>query len=131
VQTPNNGTDPPGASPAGLLLFSFGVLPMATIEQLYKPRWQQDDVNWLMIVGNRTVAALISNSEERFPQYKWMSVILAESPFDDHGWCAVDFATLEIAQYDIEQWWHHAARGERYVPRLHCDRPNCGCRAGT
>ena len=42
---------------------------MTTIEQLHKPRWQQDGDNWLMIVGNRAVATLI-----------WLSVILAESP---------------------------------------------------
>ena len=28
---------------------------MTTIEQLHKPRWQQDGDNWLMIVGNRAV----------------------------------------------------------------------------
>ena len=104
---------------------------MTNIEQLHQPRWQPDGENWLMLVGNRAVAALIPNSDDMFPHYRWLSVILAESPFDDHGWCSVDFTTLEIAQYDIEQWWHHAARGERYDPRLHCDRPNCGCRAGA
>ena len=60
---------------------------MPTLEQLHKPRWQPDGENWLMIVGNHAVAALIPNSDEQFPQYKWLSVILAESPFDDHGWC--------------------------------------------
>ena len=89
------------------------------------PRWQQDGENWIMIVGNHVVAGLIPTADENFPQYKWMSVIFAESPFDDHGWSAVDFTSLEIAQYDIEKWWHHASRGECYKPSLHCDRPNC------
>ena len=68
---------------------------MTTIEQLHKPRWQQDGDNWLMIVGNRAVATLIPNSDDLFPQYRWLSVILAESPFDDHGWSEVDFTSLE------------------------------------
>ena len=101
---------------------------MPTLEQLHKPRWQQDGENWLMIVGNRAVAALIPNSDEQFPHYKWLSLILAESPIDDYGWCSVDFTSLEIGQYDLEQWWHYASRGERYNPRLHCARPNCRCR---
>ena len=104
---------------------------MTTIEQLHKPRWQQDGDNWLMIVGNRAVATLIPNSDDLFPQYIWLSGILAESPFDDHGWSEVDFNSLETVQYDLEQWWHHAAVGKRYDPRLHCDRPDCGCRAST
>ena len=82
-----------------------------------------------MIVGNHTVATLIPNSDDVFPQYTWLSAILAESPFDDHGWCSVDFATLEFAQYDIEQWWHHAATWRALDPRLHCDRPDWGCRS--
>ena len=85
---------------------------MATIEQLHKPRWQPDGDNWIMIVGNHAVAALIPNSDERFPNYKWLSIILAESPFDDHGWCSVDFTSLESGQYDLEQWWHHVSRGQ-------------------
>jgi hypothetical protein len=101
---------------------------MTTIEQLHKPRWQQDGGNWLMIVGNRAVAAIVPNSDDLFPQYRWLSVILAESPFDDHGWCSVDFTSLGCAQYDLEQWWHYAARGQRYNPRLHRNCPNCGCR---
>ena len=53
---------------------------MTTIEHLHKPRWQQDGDNWLMIVGNRAIATLITNSDDLFPQYIWLSVILAESP---------------------------------------------------
>ena len=90
---------------------------MTNIEQLHQPSLAAGRRNWLMLVGNRAVAALIPNSDDMFPHYRWLSVILAESPFDDHGWCSVDFTTLKIAQYDIEQWWHHAARGERYDPQ--------------
>ena len=104
---------------------------MTKIEQLHKPRWQPDDENWLMIVGNRAVAVIIPNSDERFPHYKWLSEILSDSPYAEYGWSAVDFSSLAIAQYEIEQWWHHASRGLRYDPQLHCDRPNCGCLAVT
>jgi hypothetical protein len=102
---------------------------MVEIAALHRPHWQQDGENWLMIVGNPAVAALIPNSDEQFPHYKWLSLIFAESLFDDYGRCSVDFTSLEIAQYDIEQWWHHASRGE--PPRLHCDRPNSGCRTSS
>jgi hypothetical protein len=84
-----------------------------------------------MIVGNRVVAGLIPNSDDLFSEYRWLSVVYAESPFEGYGWSAVDFISLQDAQYDLEQWWHHAARGQCYDPRLHCDQPNCGCRAGA
>ena len=90
---------------------------MSNIQQLQKPHWQQDGDNWLMIFGNHAVAAIIPNADERLPHVQWLSLILAESPFDDHGWNAVDFTSLDIAQYDLEQWWHHASRGVPYNPR--------------
>jgi hypothetical protein len=99
---------------------------MTDIQPLHKPRWQPDAENWLMIVGNLAVATLVPTNEPNFPHYKWMSVILAESPFDDQGWSAVDFGSRECAQYDLEQWWHHASRGERYDPQLHRNCPHCG-----
>ena len=34
--------------------------------------------------------------------------------FEDHGWHAANFATLEDAQDDLEQWWFHMCRGEAY-----------------
>ncbi len=52
------------------------------------------------MIGNRSVARLIPNSDERFPQYHWLSVIDGDE-FPDHGWHAVDFETLEIAQYNL------------------------------
>ena len=103
---------------------------MTTIEHLHKPRWQQDGDNWLMIVGNRAVATLITNSDDLFPQYIWLSVILAESR-RSFECCSVDFTSLGCAQYDLEQWWHYAARGQRYNPRLHRNCPDRRCRAGT
>ena len=72
---------------------------MATFEQLHQPRWQPDGAT-----------GSLWSAIARLPHsFKWLT-------------------SLEIAQYDIEQWWHHASCGECYNPRLHCDRPNCGCR---
>jgi formylglycine-generating enzyme required for sulfatase activity len=34
--------------------------------------------------------------------------------YADSPWHAVDFRTLAIAKYDIEQWWLHFCRGEAY-----------------
>jgi hypothetical protein len=97
---------------------------MTVFPPLHEPRWQRDGENWLMTVGNRTVATLIPTDDPNFPHYKWMSVVLDESPFDDQGWSAVDFGALECGQYDLEHWWHYAARGQRYNPQLHHNCPH-------
>jgi hypothetical protein len=96
-----------------------------------KPRWQPDGDDWLMIVGNRTVAALIWNPNDRlFPHLTWLSRILCDKP-DDFGWDAVDYASLPCAQYNLEQWWRYAMRGQRYDAGLHCNCPHCGFRSGA
>jgi hypothetical protein len=96
---------------------------MTNITQLHKPRWQQDGDNWLMIVGNHAVAAIIANYDERLSRFKWLSLILAESDVGDFGWHGVDFSSVGCGPYDLEQWWHHASRGERYNLRLHRNCP--------
>ena len=68
-----------------------------------------------MVVGNEPVAKLIPISDEQFPQYQWLSLIVT-ADYPEHGWHAVDFATLESAQHTLEQWWDHALRGEAYRP---------------
>ena len=82
---------------------------------LHGPKWQLVETDWHLIVGNRTVAVLIPNCDDRFPHYRWLSRIVRDEP-DDCGWHAVDFETLEMAQHDIGQWWRHACRGEAYRP---------------
>jgi hypothetical protein len=88
---------------------------MTDVLFLHTPRWQPDGDAWHLMVGNRSVAWLIPNSDEKFPQYHWLSVIDGDE-FPDHGWHAVDFETLEIAQYDLGQWWIHMRSGETYSP---------------
>jgi hypothetical protein len=87
---------------------------MIEIVSLHKPRWQPDGDDWLMIVGNHLMAALVPNSDQRLPQYHWLSLILAEDCFDGLGWHGVDFETLEDGKLVLEQWWDHDCRGERY-----------------
>lgn len=85
---------------------------------LHEPRWQLSCEGWHMIVGNQSVAQIIPNFCKRLPQYKWLSII--DGPdYPNHGWHAVDFETLEMAKYDLEQWWRYMCLGERYEPEKH------------
>ena len=87
---------------------------MAEIQPLHRPRWQPDGDDWLMIVGNRTVAALQYFEPEAGSLHgSYLSFILADD-LDDFGWSNVDFYSLEFAQHDLEQWWRYAIRGEAY-----------------
>ena len=87
----------------------------------YTPQWIEDnDGSWHLIIGNRSVARIIANPPDdrwpkNWPQYQWLSLVDYKE-FDDDGWHAVDFVTLEMARYDIEQWWLHMCRGESYRP---------------
>jgi len=89
---------------------------MTEIIPLHTPIWQYDGTEWHLIVGNRSVARLVTNETPVFPDIKWLSVIDDEYLDVDHGWHAVDFAELETAQFDIEQWWLHVCRGEMFAP---------------
>jgi hypothetical protein len=85
-------------------------------QELLAPQWREVDNEWHMLIGNESVAKLTPNSDaERFPQYKWVSLITTDD-YPDHGWHAVDFETLAVGQSDLEQWWHHARQGEAYDP---------------
>jgi hypothetical protein len=88
---------------------------MNKVSLLHAPQWTLVGTQWHLIVGNRSVAKLIPNSDRTFPQYHWLSVIEYEE-YPDHGWHAVDFETLEIAKHDLEQWWAHMCKGEAYRP---------------
>jgi len=88
---------------------------MNKVSLLHAPQWNLVGTEWHLIVGNRTVARLIPNSDHNFPQYHWLSLI-GDHEYPDHGWHVVDFETLEIAKSDIEQWWAHMCRGEVYRP---------------
>jgi len=72
---------------------------MNDVRLLHTPQWQLDGDEWLMIVGNRTVAKIIANEDANFPHIHWLSVIDSHE-FPDYGWHAVDFETLDVAQYD-------------------------------
>jgi hypothetical protein len=90
---------------------------MSEITPLHNPKWQLDDGRWHMLVGNRSVAHLSPiplDQRGPCPWANWISVI-AEG-YEDHGWDLVDFATLADGQRDLEQWWDHMARGEKYRP---------------
>jgi hypothetical protein len=92
-------------------------MAMTGITPLHTPVWRQDGPDWIMMVGTRTVAALVPNSCDLFPRYRWLSRFVGGNEYPDYGWENVDFETLGIAQYDLEQWWFHMLRGERYHPR--------------
>jgi hypothetical protein len=93
---------------------------MTAIAATQAPRWIQDGPDWHLVIGNRSVARIVPNPPEdwwpkHWPQYQWLS-LLDYKEFGADGWHAVDFETLEMAQYDIEQWWLHMCRGESYRP---------------
>ena len=92
---------------------------MQNVDLLHTPRWAQVGEDWHMLIGNKSVARLIPVSEENFPHIHWLSV-MDSNDYEDHGWHAVDFETLRIAMYDIEQWWLHMCMGEKFDPRIHC-----------
>ena len=104
----------PPDRPAGLFLSAMEIT-MATIIHLHRPIWVFDGCCWEMQIGGRGVAALVPDTDERFPPSSWLSCIA--HPFDDHGWCNVDFATLESGQATLEQWWSHLCRGRAYRPQ--------------
>jgi hypothetical protein len=87
---------------------------MNDIKLLHAPTWRLCGTEWHLIVGNRSVAKLIPNFCAKFPQCEWISVI--DEDYNSYGWDAVDFETLEIAKYDIEQWWAHMCRGVAFSP---------------
>ena len=94
---------------------------MNDVKLLHTPQWHLCGADWHMIVGNRSVATIIPNFDRRSPRFRWLSILDDEyiCPGTDptfHSWHAVDFETLEIAKYDIEQWWEHMCRGVEYTP---------------
>ena len=95
---------------------------MDEIKSLHKPQWNLVGVDWHMIVGNQSVAKIVPNFEPGSPQYKWVTIVDC-NVFEDHGWHAVDYRDLDMAKFDLEQWWHFMCRGERYKPNLHSRRP--------
>jgi hypothetical protein len=88
---------------------------MNDVSLLHVPRWQLVETDWHLMIGNRTLAVLIPNSDTRFPRYKWLSRITC-GDCEACGWDSIDFETLESAEHDIEQWWLHARRGKAYRP---------------
>jgi hypothetical protein len=96
------------------------VASMTEITQLHNPEWRPVDAEWHMLVGNRSVARLVPipvESRGPLPWANWLSLIDADgADYEDHGWHAVDFATLADGQRDLEQWWFHMCRGEKYRP---------------
>lgn len=91
---------------------------MQEVALLHEPRWQLSSEGWHMIVGNRSVARIVADFSASHPQYKWLSIIDGHD-YPDHGWHAVDFETLEMAKYDLEQWWYYMCRGVAYRPEIH------------
>jgi hypothetical protein len=83
-----------------------------TIEHL--PVWQDEAGTSLLIVGNRTVARIIPNSNPGWPQYNWLTVIEREFDTLSPSWHAVDFGDLETARHHILQWWLHRRRGRHF-----------------
>ena len=85
------------------------------VRLLHKPKWQLVGGFWEMIVGNRTVAVLLPTEFcPRLPHFRWLTHIVCNE-LPDYGWDDVD-CTLEGGQELLEQWWHHACRGEAYRP---------------
>ena len=83
--------------------------------------------NWLMIVGNRAVAALIPNSDGMFPHQMAVSHSrrepLRRSRLVFCGFHhARDRAIRHRAMVASCRSWMSATD-----TRLHCDRPTCGC----
>jgi hypothetical protein len=65
--------------------------------------WRLDGQKWHYIVGERSIAQIVPNSDElgRFPDIKWLTLV----PDFDCGWHAVDFCDLDEAKTVIENWW--------------------------
>jgi hypothetical protein len=93
---------------------------MQNVDLHNTPKWTQVGEDWHMLIGNKSVARLTPVSEENFPHIHWLSIMDSDD-YEDHGWHAVDFETLEIAMYDIEQWWQHMCIGEAFDPEIHCE----------
>lgn len=88
---------------------------MNNVLSFHTPIWRLVETDWHLIVGNRTVAVLLPNSDRLFPRYKWLSRIICDN-LAAYGWDNVDFESLEDAQHVMTQWWRHARRGEAYRP---------------
>jgi hypothetical protein len=89
---------------------------MTDMIPLHQPKWQLDGADWIMIVGNRVVAVLVPYCNPGHSPY-WLSRFVGgEEDYPNYGWENVDFETLDGAKSDIEQWWWHMLRGEKYRP---------------
>ena len=89
---------------------------MTDIIPLHTPKWRLVETDWCMIVGNRTVAVLMPNSCDIWPQFQWLSCFVGANEYPDYGWNNVDFETLAIGQFVLGQWWFHMLRGNAFRP---------------
>ena len=89
---------------------------MSDVKILHRPTWQFVDDDWQMIVAGKIVAVLIpAPPDALFPDGSWLSIIVANGQdYSDHGWCNVDFDSLDDGRYCLEQWWLHLCRGEGF-----------------
>jgi hypothetical protein len=63
--------------------------------------WRQEGNTWHYMVGDRSVAQIVPNSDERFTELQWLSLV----PDFECAWHAVDFCDLNNAKEVIENWW--------------------------
>jgi hypothetical protein len=63
--------------------------------------WRLDGKMWHYMVGDRSIAQIIPNRDQRLPEIQWLTLV----PDFDCAWHAVDFRDLNEAKKIIENWW--------------------------
>jgi hypothetical protein len=63
--------------------------------------WSLDGQTWHYMVGEHSMAQIVPNTDERFPEVHWLTLV----PDFDCPWHAVDFRDLSDAKQVIEKWW--------------------------
>jgi hypothetical protein len=63
--------------------------------------WRLDGQTWHYMVGEHSMAQIVPNSDERFPEVQWLTLV----PDFHCEWHAVDFCHLNDAKEVIENWW--------------------------
>ena len=75
---------------------------MTDIITLQQPKWQQDEADWIMVVGNRVVAVLVPYCDPGGPPY-WLSRFVGgEEDYPNYGWEDVDFEDLDTGKFALE-----------------------------
>jgi hypothetical protein len=80
-----------------------------------RPQWREVEGACEMTVDGKVMASVGPIANGGTSERQWHSLIVTND-VPDYGWHHIDFQTLDEAKFHIEQWWHHARRGEAYRP---------------